>query len=432
MAEPIDQPEPENMPPPSFSEVLKNRDFVKILVGQFFSNTGDAVLRVAILLYVYSFTGSLSITTIILSAQIIPWVVVGPIAGVFADRISRKGIMVSADITRAIAVFFIPFTTNIYLLTLISFVLGIAAASFTAPRSAAIPEITGMRLFVKGISLSQLVFQTLSVIGPLVGAFVFAAFGPDTFWISSVGYGFSALVISLTRIPNAKRASNDMTVAVIFEDLKEGIDFLFSHPVTQMILVLFAFLIFATAYASPLIYPYIYNIIHGGVKSMEQLSQQQYGIIGAVTAAGSILGNLVFGKFEKQIGRAVALFFGGLFMGFYFIFFLIQPDLQLLEIATFIFGFFNGMMSLSINAIFAEAVPNKIRGRAYSATNAYLQIFTALCTALSGITADSFGIIQTIAGVGLLVTVAVLVFSIKTKYRFLEHTTDLADLEIIT
>jgi MFS family permease len=95
------------------------------------------------------------------------------------------------------------------------------------------------------------------------------------------------------------------------------------------------------------------------------------------------------------------------------------PGLVQLAILTIFFGFFNGMMNLSINAIFAEAVPNEIRGRAYSATNAYLQIFTALFTGLSGVTASIFGLVNTFVGVSLIFITFVLVFSLITRYRFL-------------
>jgi len=409
-----------NKGPPTFTEVLRNKHFVRLLAGQFFSNIGDAVLRVALLLYVYSFTGSLSTTTLILSVQIIPWIIIGPIAGVFADRISRKGIMVSADITRAIAIVFIPMTQDILTIVGLSFVIGIASASFTAPRSAAIPEITGMRLFVKGISISQLIFQSISLIGPLVGAFVFAEFGAVTFLISSAGFALSAIIISLTKIPNATRLDTELSISIVISDLKEGFSFLAENEVTRNVLLLFSFVILASAYASPLIYPYIYDILHNSNQSMEGLAQREYGIIGSITAGGSIVGNLIFGKFEKKIGRKQAIFIGTIAMGIFFVLFAGYPSLQLLGILSFIFGFFNGMSSLAVNAIFAEAVPNKIRGRAYSATNAFLQTFTALFTALSGVTADLLGIVQTMTVAGVILIVFTLIYSKKTKFKFLE------------
>ncbi|MCG3260502.1 MAG: hypothetical protein H7644_12180 [Candidatus Heimdallarchaeota archaeon] len=82
-------------------------------------------------------------------------------------------------------------------------------------------------------------------------------------------------------------------------------------------------------------------------------------------------------------------------------------------------GFFNGMFSLAINALFAENVPNEIRGRAYSATNAYIQVLSVACLALSGLTADSIGLVITITGSGIFLLITTFIITALTKvYRF--------------
>jgi len=85
---------------PSYRDVFKNKDFMRLLFGQFFSNFGDAIFRIAIIMYVYSITGSKTQMTLVLAAQTIPWVIIAPIAGVFADRVNRKTMMISSDILR--------------------------------------------------------------------------------------------------------------------------------------------------------------------------------------------------------------------------------------------------------------------------------------------------------------------------------------------
>jgi len=53
----------------SYKDVFRNKEFVKLLTGQLFSNIGDAVFRIAIVLYVYSLTGSAAQMTLVLAAQ---------------------------------------------------------------------------------------------------------------------------------------------------------------------------------------------------------------------------------------------------------------------------------------------------------------------------------------------------------------------------
>lgn len=459
-SETISSPEVE----PTYLEVFKNKDFMKLLTGQFFSNFGDAIFRISIMFFVYRMTGSATAMTLVLAAQTIPWIIIGPIAGVFADRVSRKAIMIGADIVRGVSIIMLPllpyvFSTNtiIYGVVVITFILGAASATFVAPRSAAIPEITGMRLYVKAISLSQLVFQTLAVLGPIFAAPIYVLLGEQTFWITSGCFFVSAVIIYFTTIPSASREKKEkISFKLVFNDLKDGFAFLIKHPTVRLLIFLFTFLIIGTAFAGPLLLPYLYEIKHNAVaiqyfnvpstvfrganpaylathyfgaifenyqfsfmEILRNLSDKQYGYLGASSALGSILGNLIFGKFEKKIGRPRAMLLGSIAIaGYYFVFFF-NPGFIILLFAGLTMGFFNGMFSLAINALFAENVPNEIRGRAYSATNAYIQVLSVACLALSGLTADSIGLVITITGSGIFLLITTFIITALTKaYRF--------------
>ncbi|MCE7741892.1 MAG: MFS transporter [Candidatus Heimdallarchaeota archaeon] len=480
---------------PTYLDVFKNREFMKLLTGQFFSNFGDAIFRMSIQFYVYALTGSATAMTLILAAQTVPWIIIGPIAGVFADRISRKAIMVGADIIRGFTILLLPLltlvfstTSIVYGIAVIAFILGAAAATFVAPRSAAIPEITGMRLYVKAISLSQLIFQTLAVIGPLIAAPIYLILGEQTFWITSACYFFSAIVIFFTVIPSASRSTKEkIGIKLVLKDLKNGFVFLIKHPTVRLLLFLFTFIVIGTAFAGPLLLPYLFEIKHNsiaiqyfttpkslfGIKNfahiatyyynatfstsipyfnvpqmayeirnlgymaahyydalipgfepsivvlLRSLSESQYAYIGAASALGAVAGNLIFGRFEKKIGRPRALLLGSIAIsGYYFVFFF-KPGLIVLLLFGLAMGFFNGMMSLGVNALFAENVPNEVRGRAYSATNAYIQVLSVVCLSISGLTADSIGILITITGSGIFLLLTTIVMIIWTKsYRF--------------
>ena len=399
----------------TYKDVFKNRDFVKLLTGQLFSNFGDAVFRISIVLYVYSLTGSASRMTIVLAAQTLPWILIGPISGVFTDRISRKALMVGADALRAISIIAIPFVQSFYPLLIIAFLDGVGSSTFAAPRSAAIPEIVGLKIYVKAISISRLVFQTLAVLGPLIAAPVYAFFGPPSFWISSVCYALSAIVIVRTLIPSASRDKDKLSAKTVFSDLKEGLGYLFKHPIIRILIFLFTFLTIGSAFAGPLLYPWIFEVRYAGDLMLEKIAQTEYGIIGAVVAFGTVIGNILFGKFEKKIGRSRAIMAGTISIVVYYIIFQFTPSIYLIGALGLIMGTLNGMMSLSINAYFAEEVPNEIRGRAYSATNAYLQVFSVSCLSVSGLTSEYIGIANTMLLASGIILVGLVILSISTR-----------------
>ena len=134
-------------------------------------------------------------------------------------------------------------------------------------------------------------------------------------------------------------------------------------------------------------------------------------------------GNLIFGKFEKKIGRSRAIIMGAFSLVIYYFIFQFTTSIYVIGALGLIMGTLNGMMSLSINAYFAEEVPNEIRGRAYSATNAYLQIFSFTCLSLSGLTADAIGITNTIMSASIVIFMGVLFLTLRTKmFKFSEPT----------
>lgn len=399
----------------TYKDVFKNRNFVKLLTGQLFSNFGDAVFRISIVLYVYSLTGSASRMTIVLAAQTLPWILIGPISGVFADRISRKAIMVGADALRAISIIAIPFVQSFYPLLIIAFLDGVGSSAFAAPRSAAIPEIVGLKAYVKAISISRLIFQTFAVLGPLIAAPVYAFFGAPTFWITSGCYVLSAIVISRTLIPSASRDKDKISAKTVFSDLKEGLVYLFQHPIIRILIILFTFLTIGSAFAGPLLYPWIFEVRYAGETLLEQIAQTEYGIIGAIVAFGTVAGNILFGKFEKKIGRSRAIIAGTISIVVYYVIFQFTPSIYLIGALGLIMGTLNGMMSLSINAYFAEEVPNEIRGRAYSATNAYLQVFSVTCLSISGLTSEYIGIANTMLVASGIILLGFVILSISTK-----------------
>src|SRR5205807_3878363 len=87
----------------SYSELLKgNKDFRRLWAGQVISELGTWFSFIAELGLVRMLSGSPMVTTALLVARLLPYLLVAPLAGVFADRRSRKQIMIVADLMRAV------------------------------------------------------------------------------------------------------------------------------------------------------------------------------------------------------------------------------------------------------------------------------------------------------------------------------------------
>jgi len=84
--------------------LLLTRDFGLVWSGQLISQIGDGVSRLALLWFVYAVTGSPLKTSIIGLLQTIPPIVLGPIIGVYVDRLPKKALLITSDVLRALLI----------------------------------------------------------------------------------------------------------------------------------------------------------------------------------------------------------------------------------------------------------------------------------------------------------------------------------------
>jgi hypothetical protein len=88
--------------------LLLTRNFGLVWSGQLISQIGDGISRLALLWFVYAITGSALKTSIIGLLQTIPPIVLGPVIGVYVDRLPKKYLLIISDLLRAVLIGFIP------------------------------------------------------------------------------------------------------------------------------------------------------------------------------------------------------------------------------------------------------------------------------------------------------------------------------------
>src|ERR671915_450354 len=93
---------------PSGWHLLKTREFSMLWAGQALTQTGDSLIKVALLWFVYTLTDSALKMTVIGLLQTLPPLVLGPLIGVYLDRLPKKPVMIWVDLLRAGLVLLIP------------------------------------------------------------------------------------------------------------------------------------------------------------------------------------------------------------------------------------------------------------------------------------------------------------------------------------
>ena len=278
---------------------LFNRDFTLVVIGQIISLFGNAIIRLALPLYLLDITGSSAIYGAALACSMIPVILLSPIGGVIADRINRRNIMVALDFsTAAILVVFciVLKIVNPIPVVIITMMLlyGIYAMYQPAVQSS-MPLLESQENLLKANSIINLVNALSSLVGPVVGGMCYGAWGVWTVvLIGAACFTMSAIMEIFIHMPFVKQKQKDSIIAIAKEDLREGLHFAVKEKsvIFKVGLVCAAFnLVLSSMMIVGM--PTIIKVNLG-------LSNKLYSYAQASVGFGSLLGGLLMGVLGKH------------------------------------------------------------------------------------------------------------------------------------
>ena len=86
----------------AYGSVIGSRGYFPLWLGQLASSFGDTLHYIALVVLVFQLTGQGLAVAGLVAVEVVPVLVLGPIAGVIIDRFSRKSVLVGSDLVRAI------------------------------------------------------------------------------------------------------------------------------------------------------------------------------------------------------------------------------------------------------------------------------------------------------------------------------------------
>ena len=235
--------------------LLLTRNFGLVWSGQLISQIGDGISRLALVWFVYAITGSALKTSIIGLLQTIPPIVLGPVIGVYVDRLPKKYLLIISDLLRAVLIGFIPcmvavesFTVSmLYVLVLLH---AIATAVFGPALTAAVPAIVPKTQFTAANALLQSTTSLGIILGPALSGLGIAAYGSqEVLCLNAITYLGSALCLSLTRFTDcATTVVSEGRRSTLVRDLMEGFRYsVINRPVILLLTGTAALYTFGTA-----------------------------------------------------------------------------------------------------------------------------------------------------------------------------------------
>ena len=350
----------------------RNRDFVLLQVGQTLSTIGSEATAIAYPLLVLAVTHSPAKAGIVSFARIVPWALFGFAAGVVADRLNRKWIMVVSDVVRVVAVssLLVAFAVDgvsVLQIALVAFIEGSMFVFFNVAELGALRSVVPARQLPAAAAAEQARWSIVTLVAPLLGGFLFGIARVLPFIADAVSYVFSLASIIAMRTPFQEDRAADQ--GAFRAELAEGARWLWGHRFFRACALLFSW--------TNLVFEALFLVMI--VVGREQgLSGAEIGALIATFGICSLLGALAAPRITRRLSMRT-LVISGFWLQLGFAVFLLKPSVYVLLAGTLPMAFFIPAVNAAVIGYRTAVVPDRLTGRVGG-----LARTIALCTAAFG------------------------------------------------
>jgi MFS family permease len=408
--------------PGGFRAVLKFTAFRNIWFAQLAAQLADKFLLFSLIILAFKISGGSTPVAITLLTYTVPAVLFAPPAGVIADRMNRKQIMMWSNFGRAAAVALIPLAAlvpglrNDFLhLLLITLVFSTVGQLFAPAEAAVIPTILPRSALITANSMALLTMVLTLVVGGALAPILSRIDLYAPYWMAAVLLIVAGALIFASDIPplppttEPPVAESRSRFRRMVSDIKEGLDALRASrglllafgQVSIAVLVLFMLFALAPAYVSRVI----------GIAP-----QDSYVILGPATG-GAILSAVVLGQFLRNVERSRVLIGSLVANGLTLLALAAVPQAMAqvpsLHVHARITGaVFSLLLGIEFGAIMIPAVTylmestsDEIRGRIFALLYMVINGVTAIPVLAAAALSDLIGTAHVIGGLGVLLVV---------------------------
>jgi DHA3 family macrolide efflux protein-like MFS transporter len=390
-----------------------NKNVFLLWQGQLVSTLGDMVYSVALGFWVLRLTGSTSAMGVVIAAGFLPKALASPFTGVLVDRANRKLILVGMDFIRGVTVIIVAIGAFAGWLTVpfiigASVIIGLCGAFFDPTR----PEHNPQHQQARASGSDQFPVRHQPVggghTGNPIGGLLFTALGaPVLFLFNGISYLISSFTELFMDIPKVEQEAKDFR---FFDDMKEGLAFIFAHQGMLVLMVSVFSLNFLLSLSGILFIPYFEQRL--------DLGPDSYGFAMSALSAASLAGFMLMLVRKIPKGKQYPFFAVSTTVFVIARLTLFSFDNYFLIIAQFVlFGFSVSIINSLIGAAGQLMVPAHLRGKVFGFLQAMGTGLMPLGMALGGILADFIPIPLIQLGTGVLVGIGFIPTLVNREFR---------------
>jgi len=386
---------------------LKSKNFRTFFYGQIVSLLGTFIQNIALGWLIYRLTDSAVYLGLIGFAGQIPSLILTPIAGVYADRLNRRKVLIAAQIISMLMAFtmaglYFAGLIQVWHIIVIAIINGMALAFDTPFRHAFLLDMVGDKdLLQNAIALNSTLINGARFIGPMLGGFLIALFGEGYCFLIN-GLSFLAVIFALLALDVVPTHRGKQHGSVLRE-LIEGFQYSYNFkPIKYLLILVITTGFFGLPY-QVFLPVFARDILQGG--------SQMLGFLTGSMGAGALLGAFYLASRKGVCGipRLIlisAITFGLALMGF---------SLSVYPLLSLILMFFTGFGMIvqfaSTNTLLQTIVDEDKRGRVVALYGMSFMGITPLGSLLLGTITPWAGVKYTILVSGFICLIAALNYS---------------------
>ena len=374
--------------------ITENRNYRLLWCGQIVSQLGDWFNSVALYALLLELTGTATSVALMIIVQFLPMAVIGPVAGVVVDRVNRRRLMIATDVMRGMAVLALLLVRRPDQVWIVYLVMG-AVVSMTAffepARTAVIPNLTTRSQLLTANALSSATWSAMLAIGAGLGGVVTALFGRNVaFVVNAVSFLASAVIIARTSFdaapPAVKRPAGWASLTG-FGDLVEGIRYVKSDRHVAALMLVKAG----------------WGIAGGVLLIMTVMGEREFRMGGSAAAGigvlyaargigagiGPIMARAWLGQQPDEMRRAIAPSY--VLVALFYLMLSWSPNIYVAGAAVIGAHAAGSVLWVFSTVLLQMSVPDRFRGRVFSAEIALLMIISAASSFACGYALDNWG-----------------------------------------
>ena len=321
---------------------------------------------------------------IVTALQFLPALVLSPYAGLLADRLPRRAMLIATQsamgvLAVGLGVLVLTDTAQLWHVWAFALGLGVVSALDAPVRQTFVAELVPGESLPNAVGLNSASFNAARLIGPGVAGFAIAAVGPGwVFIVNAATFAFTIAALMMMRtgdlfpIAHAERAKGQ---------LREGIAYVRSR--TDIVLIM---VVVGSVSALGLNFQLTSAVM---ARTIFDKGPQEYGLLGSVLAIGSLAGALMAARRQHPRVRMVVL--AALGFGVFSGVMALAPTFLTYALAAIPVGFCTLTMLTSANAYVQMSTEPSMRGRVMSL---YLMVFlgtTPIGSPIVGWIAENWG-----------------------------------------